>query len=148
MDDAQKKAAALLALPDEQYFAFDENRLLKLQEKLGDLFSAGTAFVPPDQEQETAQVVAIGAPKNIRLERNGDIPLLVALRYTGMRQWEVDWEQNVRILAVDLETGRTFMDRPAIDAKRHPMPKPSMTGPPPGEIISLAVSSGDRKSVV
>ena len=135
MNEIQSKVAAFLKMPDEKYFDLDEDDVLGLQTRLVKAFGA----------RKDASVLAIGAPETVSLKERSELPMLMALRYTGMRQWEVDYKQNIRILAVDLHTGSAMIERPFINAKRQPVLKPSMSGSPPDEFNSTATSAFVRK---
>ncbi len=122
-------------MPDEKYFDLEEDDVLDLQTRLVKAFGA----------KLDASVLAIGAPETLSLTERSELPMAMALRYTGRRQWEVDYKQKLRILAVDLDTGSAHIERPFINAKRRPVLKPSMSGSPPDEFNSTATSAFVRK---
>lgn len=137
MNEAQRQAAQLLTLPDQDYFAFDEQRALAAQLRLAALFSASD--LPPTATPEVPQFVALGAPRQIDLDRHAEWPLLMALHYTGQREWEVRHQQNVWLLAVELNSGAARLGRLFNPGKRELTPEPSRSGNPPDAIDAGAV---------
>lgn len=143
MAQAQGKAAALLRLPDIEYFTLDEKHLLRLQTQLGDMFYPQDAPPRATPASQPISLVALGAPKTVALAKDS-LPVLVALRQTGQRAWEVDAKQNVKIVAVDMATGATYVGRPRVGRKhkRYQTPPPSMSGNPPDDLNARTIQSG------
>jgi len=137
MSEAQEKAVALLRLPDDEYPDLDEDRLLALQGRLRDLLSK-----PPGTEA----LLALGAPRTANLDASKEIPLLVGVRYTARRAWEVHLDENALLVAVDLGTGALHAGWPLIKDKRRPTPVPSRTGPAPEGFKSKALTTGVKRT--
>jgi len=150
MLEARTKTANLLRLPDASYFTCDEACTLRLQTALAELLSGGESAPPGQVEPAAVSVVAIGAPGRMSLKDHPHIPLLLALRYTGQRQWEVDHRQNVKVVAVNLDSGAVFLDRPLVGrkARRYLTPKPSMSGPPPDAINARSTHTSVERYVL
>lgn len=136
MNEAQEKAIALLRLPDDEYPDLDEDRLLALQGRLRELLSK-----PPGNQA----MLALGAPRKVNLDASKEIPLLVGLRYTGRRAWEVHLDQNALLVAVDLRTGALHAGWPFIKDKRRPTPAPSRTGPAPEGLKAGVLTTGVKR---
>ena len=137
MNEAQRRAAQLLTLPDHDYFAFDEQRTLATQLRLAELFDAGA--LPPTATPEVPLFAALGAPRQLDLNRHSELPVLVALRYTGQREWEVHHQQNIWLLAVELNSGAAHIGRLFNPGKRELTPEPSKSSNPPDSIDAGAV---------
>lgn len=137
MNEAQRRAAQLLTLPDHDYFAFDEQRMLATQLRLAELFGAGD--LPPTATPEVPLFAALGAPRQLDLNRHSELPVLVALRYTGQREWEVHHQQNIWLLTVELNSGAAHIGRLFNAGKRELTPKPSKSGNPPDSIDAEAI---------
>ena len=137
MNEAQRRAAQLLTLPDHDYFAFDEQRTLATQLRLAELFDAGA--LPPTATLEVPLFAALGAPRQLDLNSHSELPVLVALRYTGQREWEVHHQQNIWLLAVELNSGAAHIGRLFNPGKRELTPKPSKSGNPPDSIDAEAI---------
>lgn len=137
MNEAQRRAAQLLTLPDHDYFAFDEQRTLATQLRLAELFDAGA--LPPTATPEVPLFAALGAPRQLDLNRHSELPVLVALRYTGQREWEVHHQQNIWLLAVELNSGAAHIGRLFNPGKRELTPEPSKSGNPPDSIDAGAI---------
>jgi hypothetical protein len=140
MSDARDRAVALLRLPDEEYARLNAERLQALQDKFRAIFSKPDE-IPPPTPVEPAMIV-LGAPKSADLGGEAPIPLVLGLRYTGKRAWEVDFEQNALLVAVDLRTGAGYSGWPLLDDKRRPTPTPSATPPAPDEVESESLTTG------
>jgi hypothetical protein len=145
--EVQRKAVELLTFKDAEYFDFDDDRTLDVQSKLAAMFRE----IKVTSERRGISTgspsgLAIGAPATVDLGRqDGAIPLLVGTRQTGLREWEVEYDQNLRIIISDLSTGKVLMGMPSIMGKREETPEPSMTGAPPNEINAASVVTSVRK---
>lgn len=138
MNDAQRKAVQLLTLPDRDYFAFDEQRALAIQAQLAASFDTGV-LPPPTAASETPMFVAIGAPHQIDFAYDAELPVLLALRYTGQREWEAHYQQNIWLVAVELDSGDARIGRLFNPGKRELQAEPSLSGAPPDSIDAEAV---------
>lgn len=138
MNEARRKAVQLLTLPDQDYFAFDEQRVLAAQLQLAELFDAG-ALPPPTAMPATPMFVALGAPRQLDLNHHSELPVLIALRYTGQREWEAHYQQNIWLLAVELNSGAAHIGRLFNPGKRELTPESSKSGNPPDSIDAEAV---------
>jgi hypothetical protein len=137
MSDAQVKAGGALVLKDAEYFGLDNARTTALSLKLSGLFPM--EFGRP---QAPESFLAVGAPRQVDLDRKQEIPILIGKRYTGRREWDVHFEQNVVVVAVDLKTGQVMTGWPFIMGKRRETPPPSASGDPPKETEAKTVLTG------
>jgi len=147
MNKDQKEVIELLALQDDEYFAFNDQSHSKLSAKLTDILEENPLAVPPTEKisAERPPLVAIGAPKAIEVDKQDEFPLLMAIRTTGLRDWRVDFDQNARILLVDLDTGVIRSERLVGSHKRGLTPLPSMSQERPDELNAATVSIGLNK---
>ena len=140
MSDARDQAVALLRLPDEEYGRLDAEKLRPLQDRFRAIFSK-PGEIPPATPVEPAMIV-LGAPKSVDLDAAASVPLLLGLRYTGRREWEVDIEQNALLVAINLKTGASYSGWPLLNDKRRPTPTPSATPPAPDEVEAKSLTTG------
>ncbi len=118
----------------------DKNPLLDILSELSD--SQLFAFSTDDKDAMIYGLnapdfhgLALGAPSKVDLSQQEHLPLLLFTRTTGLRNWEVLHKPNTRLVAVELNTGRTEI-RLALGGgrKRAPADGPrSMEGEPPVE---------------
>lgn len=139
MSQAQRQAVQLLTLPDEDYFAFDQARHRAVQSELSNLFGIGPGPASTASLAERLAFVALGAPRQIDSSRHGEFPILIALRYSGQREWESHYQQNMWLVATDLNNGATQIGQLFRSDKRQRTPPPSMTGAPPDPMNARAV---------
>jgi hypothetical protein len=149
MNDAQTKTVELLSLQDEEYFAFDEQSQSALSSKLTDILREDPFAAPPSVEPSTERppLVVIGAPRIVKLDQRDDLPVLIAVRTTGLRDWQVEKEQNARIVLVDLESGVIKTQRLFGTHKRMRTPEPSMSGPRPDELNAATVGTSLNRHI-
>jgi hypothetical protein len=150
MNEAQSKAVKLLALQEEEYFAFNDERALELQLKLSEIWGEDFSGVFPgdvssEGSRESPALLAISAPSRVYLDRHEELPVLVASCQTGLRRWQVNYDPNTHVIAADLATGVVRTGLPFIKGKRELTPQPSMSGTPPDEINARAVANSVRK---
>lgn len=139
MNEAQRQAVQLLTLPDEDYFAFDQARTRAAQLQLANLFKVGPRPAPTAPPLDTPVFVALGAPRQLDVARHSELPVLIALRYTGQREWEAHYKQNIWLLVTDLESGATHIGYLFRADKRERTPQPSRSGTPPDPINARGV---------
>lgn len=132
----QQAALDLITLPDGQYFTIGAERLLSLRGALN----------PTIQELDAgavAPILAISAPRTVELQTLRRIPVLIATRATGLRNWRVDPEQNFTWLLTELTTGVTKSVSPqSLEKRRMATPIPSGSGQPPDEDNATASTYG------
>lgn len=139
MNEAQRQAVQLLTLPDEDYFAFDQARTRAAQLQLANLFKISSRPAPTASPSDIPMFVALGAPRQLDVARHGELPVLIALRYTGQREWEAHYKQNIWLLVTDLESGATHIGYLFHADKRERTPQPSRSGTPPDPINARGV---------
>ncbi len=139
MNEAQRQAVQLLTLPDEDYFAFDQARTRAAQLQLANLFKVGPRPAPTTPPLDAPVFVALGAPRQLDFARHSELPVLIALRYTGQREWEAHYKQNIWLLVTDLESGATHIGYLFRADKRERTPQPSRSGTPPDPINARGV---------
>ncbi len=145
MNEAQHKAVQLLTLSDEEYFAFDRQRLLAVQMQLSNLLRDGARQPPTATPSATPMFVALGAPRQLDFAHHTELPVLLALRYTGQREWEVHHKQNIWLLATELNSGDTHIGHLFHSDKRERTPQPSMSGTPPDSINAKGVRTSVQR---
>src|SRR5690349_1700202 len=141
MSDERDKAVKFLTLPDADYADLKGNRLTEFQSKFGGLFDSDDLDAPPGG----TAMLAIGAPKRADFDSGKEIPILVGLRTTGLRRWEVDPRQNALLIGVDLRSGAVYSGWPLVNDKRRRTPDPSRTGEPPQEEDATVLTTSVQK---
>lgn len=150
MNDTQKKAIELISLDDAAFFVFGDDDIVRLQSALGDLCRYSRPSGPPGAEdhkkpEESPAVLAIAAPKEVDIRKRAEVPILVASCQTGLRRWEVKYDENATIVTVDLTTGLIRTGQPFLPEKRLMTTEPSMSGSPPDKINARAITASIRK---
>jgi hypothetical protein len=146
MNEGQAKAVELLRLRDEEFFLFNDQRAVELQSKLASMLrQQPLSRSPTAGGREGSPVLAAGAPKVVKLDQHRDVPVLVATRQTGQREWEVKYDQNTLVVAVDLQSGIVRSGRQFTKNKLEMTAVPSRTGPPPDVINATAVTTSVRR---
>jgi hypothetical protein len=143
MEGAQEKAVKAVRLEtDEAYFALDQASLRQLRSGLTKALVPNPLASPPTASAPTElpPVLAIGAPRTVRLDEHDDAPMLLATRMTGMRSWSISEEANERALVTDLGTGTTTWAPLSVSHKRAEPPTPSAKGPSPDPINAASVA--------
>jgi hypothetical protein len=143
----QDKVVELITLQDEEFFDLDEAGVSELRKKLSEMNTDAMPNLPPDVPwpTELPPVLAIAAPRLIRIDKQKERPVLIATRTTGLRDWQVDWRQNGRAILVDLNNGAMKSARLYGTHKRRSTPLPSMSGPEPDDINAATVSTDVNK---
>jgi hypothetical protein len=62
--------------------------------------------------------VALRAPGHVDIDRRGTLPLLVATRFDGARDWALPFHDHARLVAIDLASGRVSVAAAFGDTKR------------------------------
>jgi hypothetical protein len=146
MNDGQAKAVELLRQRDEEFFLFNDQRAVELQAKLASMLrQKPLSRSPTAAGREVSPVLAVGAPAVVKLDQHPDVPVLVATRQTGQREWEVKYDQNALVVAVDLQSGIVRSSRQFSKNKLEMTHEPSRTGPPPDVINATAVNTSVRR---
>jgi hypothetical protein len=146
MNEAQLKAAEMLALAEADYYEIDRARLRAMQTGISALFAGGPPRpgMPPPVAAADGALLAIGAPSRIDVTERSSLPVLIAARYRGLRAWETSYDQNTWIVTVDLDSGLVTNGQPFIHGKREMQTVPSMSGPEPDGIESQSSLSSVR----
>ena len=145
MNEAQAKAIEAVTLADSEYGAVDAERGTALGLALSAVISRPLMPAPPGTPlamPELTPVLALGAPKRVQLTREPALPALVAARRTGLRRWQVDLDQNLRIVAVNLGDGTVMSSLLLGSPKRQAAPEPSMSQPRPDAVNAASVATG------
>jgi hypothetical protein len=135
MTDTRTHAAELLNMPDDAYFAVGDAQILALQRALAKIYR-DAAFTGSN---DTEPGIAIGAPRSV--VARDELPLLVAMHQTGVRNWQVDPKQNFVVVATNLDTAQVRVARPLAPGKREQTPRPSGTGTPPAGSLAEQVTN-------
>ena len=104
LTDAQALALQLLRQPDAAYHAMGPADRQALHVRL----SSGLAPQMPPPGSAPAPVpavLAVAAPAKVPADQASKVSLLVAAQYSGQRGWEVNWGQNLLLVATNLATG-------------------------------------------
>lgn len=145
VNDAQKVAVELFsALSDAQQAAMDEAGRKALSSQLSARLGAARPMEAPDQASPTSlpPVLALGLPSQWPAERAAELPLLLGLRTTGLRDWQVNIQRNLQVCVTSLDTGHTWTHQLGGSPKRAHEPVPSAHGEPPA--AGFAASHGSR----
>ena len=147
MADPQSRAIELLKLEDKEYFAMTDDEVFSLQQEFYASFpkTKRRPDAPPEDPADAPAILAIGAPSRVDLDRDTVIPVLIATRQNGYRQWMVDYGQNACVVVTDLNTGTVHTDRPFTMGKREDTPEPSQTPPGPDAKAATAVVTSVRR---
>lgn len=98
--------------------------------------------------------LALSAPARIELARDGELPIVLAMRQSGLRAWEVGRDRNVVLAAVNLDTrvvtvGRPFRDRKDEEyAPREALERPPRPDGPSAESVGVGVRKIDARAVL
>lgn len=136
MNEYQAAMIDTMRINDDAWLELDATRLRTLQlavsGRINSLAPEHDQPAPPEpdglEEPEAgtdriplpapAISVACAAPATADVSRLGSLPLLVIRYSNGMREWLVDSETNMLIVAADLETGKVRCVRPMDSDKR------------------------------
>lgn len=127
----------LLQLPDAEYFAVTDQRLLELQATLADVVEGNAedpSALPPR--------VALGAPQRVDLRTQPTIPVLLGSFHTGMRAWQVSFQPNLLVLVKDHASGELAFATPLVSMRRGLQQRPSGVGQPPDALNASSTYSG------
>lgn len=127
----------LLELPDAEYLAMTDPRLLELQATLGDLVEAGA-----DDPSALPTRIALGAPQRVDLKAQPTIPVLLGSFHTGMRAWQVNFKPNLVVLVKDHASGDIAFATPLVSMRRGLQPLPSGAGQPPDALNAANTYAG------
>jgi hypothetical protein len=124
------------SLPDDVYYS-----------DLDGPFDRLTQALAPDPDHEAPRpVFALRLPRIADLKRAPAIPGVLLRRYSGLRRWEVESEQNLSFIIVDLCTGAVRVTRAVLPDHRSREPlKPSRSGPEPEGIDRSVVHYGAER---
>lgn len=148
MNHSQKKALEVISLSDGEILDMDEGKVAQLSLKLAAAFEEDPFAAPPTQVPRMPDLfLALAAPKVVNLEQREDFSILLAARRTGLRQWEVDKDQNARLLVFNLDTGEMKSQRLFVRPKRMLTPEPSRSGPKPEGVAAAASMIGVESRV-
>jgi len=145
VNEAQAKAVDLVTLPDAEYGAVDAERGTALSLALAAALRRSAMPAPPGAPLAVPvlePVLALGAPRRLQLTHEPALPALVAARRTGMRRWQVEETQNLRIVATRLADGTVMSNLLHGSPKRQAPADPSMSPPPPDAINAASVATG------
>ncbi len=129
MATKKEQAGHILSLPDAEFFSFDEDKQLELQMALSNLLVDDEGPEPTDAPP--APLLAIGAPKLVRLDERKTVPAIVGLLESGLRAWQVNHATNLHIFVRNLSNGDFFIAQPLVDMRRGELQLLSGAGDPP-----------------
>ena len=119
MTTKEARAAQILELPAAEYFSFDEDKQLKLQEALATLMDGDD--LPGQTKNAPSPILVLGAPERTNLDERSVVPLLVGRIQSGLRSWEVNYETNLHLFVKDMSTGELRITQPLVDMRRGQM---------------------------
>lgn len=130
---------SVLAVPEQRFF---ENAGRELGNTGREFFDMEIALLRADFNG-----VAINAPTNIALKQQATLPILIAIRKTGLRGWEVPRNANCMLIATDLSQRTVYFSRVFHDTtppNKIPMPehKRPPPRPKPTDANAVSVSAG------
>ncbi len=139
MTTKQEQAGHIVSLPDDEFFSFDEDKHLELQMALSDLADDDEGVEPTGAPP--APLLAIGAPKLVRLDERKTVPAIVGLLESGLRAWQVNHATNLHVFVRNLSNGDFFIAQPLVDMRRGELQHLSGAGGPPDELDAQIVHS-------
>ena len=139
MTTKQKQAVQMLDVPPADFFSFNEDTQLRLQEALSTLIGGGE---PPAQaDAAPPPIVALGAPKRVDIDERNVVPLLLGRVQTGLRSWQVNDRTNLHLFVRDLTTGDLWIVQPLVDLRRGQQELRSGAGNPPDDLNARTLQS-------
>ena len=129
MTTNKEKAGQIVSLPDAEFFSFNEDKQLALQEALSNLLDDGGG--PGAKSTAPDPLLAIGAPKLVHLDERQIVPVLLGHMESGMRAWQVNYATNLHVFVRNLSTGDFFIAQPLVDMRRGELQILSGAGDPP-----------------
>jgi hypothetical protein len=127
-------ALEVLALPDDDFFGFDNAAATSLQARLAREAQPPPMSGPPTQASSPLpELRVISAPKDLDWGRRSAFPMLLAEIRSNRREWEVHAGQNRLLLMSNLDTGAVDPMAPLDAGRRMPVRPPSRSGEPPDE---------------
>jgi hypothetical protein len=138
MISKQDRAAQLLRLPDGDYFSFDEDHQVKLQNALAALVNNSNLPGAPLPQP----ILAIGSPVDISVDQRSSIPVLIGHVQTGLRAWQANFESNLHLFVRNRTTGDLFVADPLLNLRRPRQPPLSGVGKPPNATTAGTVYAG------
>ena len=139
MTSKEARAAQILELPAAEYFPFDEDKQVKLQEALAALMDGDD--LPGETRAAPSPILVLGAPERVNLDGRSIVPLLVGRLQSGLRAWEVNYETNLHLFVKDLATGELRITQPLMDICRGQMHLLSGAGKPPDGLKAQTLHS-------
>jgi hypothetical protein len=122
--------------------AYVIKRILDFKEN--EFFSSNQALVASREDELLGldyMGIAINGPKKIICEKQDILPLFVAIRVSGKRDWEVNLQKNCYIVATNLNNGNVSIAKTYFDPKelKNSDEEPPVNSPmPPGLSIAAA----------
>ncbi len=138
MTTREDQAAQLLKLSADDFFTFEEDQQLELQDALATLFEDG------DQDEPAGSgplVLVLGAPERVSLAEQSVVPVLVGRMQSGLRSWEVNYKTNLHLFIKDLATGGLWDVQPLASMRRGGPQLLSGKGEAPDELNALKLQS-------
>lgn len=136
MVSSQDIKNSVLSIPEQRFFESTGGSFIDMQIVLQNALSA-TDF----------RGVAINAPTSIALKQYAILPILIAIRKTGLRGWEVPRNANCMLMATDLSRRTTYFGQ-VFRPPQNKTPMPGHKRQPPGlkPTGADAVSMGSQVS--
>ena len=127
MTSIEEIVASILNLTDDEFFGVDQSILAPRESRLLDMDFFG---------------IAVSAPSKITTDRCDKLPLIMAARFSGERDWEVRLKENCILVGTNLQDGTVHFSKAFVSEKeirsrgrRQKLPK----GPkPPGLALEAA----------
>jgi hypothetical protein len=95
MDIKNEVFSKVLNLSPEEYFSIDEQKRMDIGlNKLSEYTFNG---------------MIINAPHDLNIQKNSELPIIIAVSYDALRGWEVDFDRSLIIVATNIMTGEVFI---------------------------------------
>jgi hypothetical protein len=119
MNEFQDVMVATARLPDPAYFDLDDTAVARMQTTMADAIDGAGGRIDEAAEYPDPVVsVACVAPAHVDMNLHQTVPLLVLMHTNGLRDWMVDGDANMLLVACNLETGAVRVIRPMDHDKR------------------------------
>lgn len=127
MDSKESIIKTILNFNDETFFNIDEDDLDERESDLIDLDFFG---------------IAINAPKAVLTDSEDKLPLVMAARFSGDRDWDIPLSKNCILVGTNLNDGSVYFSKALVDEKalisRGEEEAPGRSPKPPGLALAAA----------
>lgn len=137
MKTREDRVTDILNLPVADYFSFDEDKQLALQEALAAQFDDDGA----EPASSLPPVLRISAPNGLSLDEHSAVPLIIGRVESGLRAWQVNYTTNLHLFVKNITTGDFLVTEPLADMRRGQQYLLSGVGEPPDDLRGQTLHS-------